>query len=130
MANFFKIINITSSLPKRHPKKNTSVDITYGNGFKSVTKKLVAGTEMFLICDRLPMNIQKLNLEKLIIVNRVTENEYKRTQKKASVQQTVKKRMIQIQDEPIVTLIEEIVEEKPKRQYRRKTGETEETSEN
>jgi hypothetical protein len=76
------------------------------------------------------MNIQKLNLEKLIIVNRVTENEYKRTQKKASVQQTVKKRMIQIQDEPIVTLIEEIVEEKPKRQYKRKTGETEETSEN
>lgn len=124
MANFFKIINVTSSLPKRHPKKNLTLDIKYGDGFKSSTKQLKAGAEMFIICDRLPMNIQKLNLEKLIVVNRVTENEYKRTQRKQSTLQTVKKIKKtmdeKVIEEPKVTVVEEKIEEKPKRQYRRK----------
>ena len=122
MANFFKIINITSSLAKRHPKKNTSLDVKYGSGFKSETKTLVPGAELFIICDRLPMNIQKLNLEKLIIVNRITENEYKRTQRKSAIPKTINKIMKSVV-EPEVKVIEEKIEEKPKRQYRRKTTE-------
>jgi hypothetical protein len=131
MAKFFKLINITSSLPKRHPKKNMTLDIKYGDGFKSATKKLPAGGEMFIICERLPMNIQKLNLEKLIVVNRVTENEYKRTQRKISTPKPVKSSIVvkkevvnevDVVEEPIVTVVEEKVEEKPKRQYRRKSS--------
>ena len=108
MANFFKIINITSSLAKRHPKKNTSLDVKYGSGFKSETKTLVPGAELFIICDRLPMNIQKLNLEKLIIVNRITENEYKRTQRKSAIPKTISKIMKSVV-EPEFTVIEENV---------------------
>ena len=122
MANFFKIINITASLPKRHPKKNMILDIKYGSGFKSESKKLQPGAELFVICERLPMNIQKLNLEKLIVVNRITENEYKRKQRKSAIPKIIKK-IIKPVVEPELTIIEEKIEEKPKRQYRRKTNE-------
>ena len=122
MANFFKIINITASLPRRHAKKNSTLQIKYGDGFKTVTKDLGAGEELFIICDRLPMNIQKLNLEKLIVVNRVTQNEMKRTQRK----RVTPKPVDQVYVEPKVTLIEEKIEEKPKRQYRTKKNTTEE----
>jgi len=122
MANFFKIINITSSLAKRHPKKNSTLEVKYANGFKTETKQLFPGAELFIICDRLPMNIQKLNLEKLIIVNRITENEYKRTQRKSAIPKTIQKIMKKVV-EPEVTVIEQKIEEKPKRQYRRKSTE-------
>lgn len=128
MANFFKLINITGSLPKRHAKKNSTVSIKYGEKFKGSTKELAPGAEIFIICDRLPMNIQKLNLEKLIIVNRITENEYKRKQRKALIPKIMKKVVEPVvaiveektMDEPVVTIIEEKIEEKPKKQYRRK----------
>lgn len=111
MANFFKIINVTGSLPKRHPKKNLTLDIKYAHNFKSEVKKLAVGAEMFITCDRLPMNIQKLNLEKLIVVNRVTQNEMKRTERKSKPKAEV-------------TVIEEKPVEKPKRQYRTKKSTT------
>lgn len=123
MANYFKLINITGSLPKRHAKKNAILTITYADKFKSLSKKLLPGAEMFVIGDRLPMNIQKLSLEKLIIINRVTENEYKRTQRKSSAPKP--KQVV----EPVVELIEEVIEVKPKRQYRTKKKKEETISE-
>jgi hypothetical protein len=114
MANYYKIINVTSNLGKRHPKKNSTLNIQYGNGFQLMEKKLAPGSEMFIICNHLPKNIQKLSLEKLVIINRVTENEYKRTQRKASTPQKV--------DKPEeVKEITEVPEEKPKKKYRKKS---------
>lgn len=136
MANFFKIINITSSLPKRHPKKDMTLDIKYGDGYKTAVKKLPAGSEMFIICDKLPTNIQKLSLEKLVIVNRVTQNEYKRkikkpikTQKHVGPKINLDKSLLNKPEEPTVKVIEEKVEEKPKRQYRRKSSSKKKTEE-
>jgi len=82
MANFFKITSITSTLPKRHPKKDVVLSIKYADGFSGGVKKLPAGAEIYISCNKLPTNVQKLNLEKLVIINRVTENEYKRAQRK------------------------------------------------
>lgn len=115
MANFFKLINITSSLPKRHANKNTTVQIKYGSAFKSSTKDLLPGEEMFIICNRLPMNIQKLNLEKLIVVNRITENEYERAQKKSSIPKKVEKVV-----KP-KAVVEKKVSEKTQKTYKKKS---------
>jgi hypothetical protein len=73
---YYKIKNITSTLPKRHHDKDRPVKVEYLDGLITKNYMLKAGEEIYIICDNLPINLRKMRIDKLVSIQQISENVY------------------------------------------------------
>jgi len=78
---YFKIKNITNSLPKRHVKKDSMVEIEYSGGFIKKSFKLNSGAEAYIEAGNLPISIHKLRMKGMISIVEVSKNDFYKKQK-------------------------------------------------
>ena len=132
---YYKIRNITNTLPKRHESKDKVLNIIYNVGFIPKNYSLAIGNEMIISCGKLPTNIHKLRAKRLITVQEISENDFLKNQRPKAKKQVepVAVSVKKIEKKPVIVLepkIEEPIEmavsepEKPSKKTTKKENQT------
>lgn len=110
---YYKIMNITDQLPKRHAKTNTVQVIDITDNFKTEKISLSPKQEFVLETNFLPISLHKLRSEGVVTVIELDKNTYHRV-----VNEQVKKKLDQQQSESKVVVVdsaEDLSEDKSKK---------------
>jgi hypothetical protein len=85
---YYTIKNITSTLPKRHVRKNSEIIIDYKEGFQNKKYILKNDEEIVISCNNIPSGIQNLIMKNHITVDQINERQYvNKTKTKVSINQ-------------------------------------------
>lgn len=111
---YYKITSLTTRLPKRHIKKDASLNIEYRDKFNTKKYFLPAGGTLYIAAPSLPINLHKLRMDKMISVVEIGKNTFM----KLTDPTNVKKVPIKTEE---VEVKEETKEKPKKRTYKKKT---------
>lgn len=73
---YYKIKNITNTLAKRHPRKDSVIKIDHKDGIKTKPYDLKSGEQITISCGNLPANLHLHRMKGLISVTEISENEF------------------------------------------------------
>ena len=108
---YYKITSLTPKLGKRHIDKNTTLNISYREGFNTREHNLAAGATLYISSPSLPVNLHKLRMKNLISVVEISKNLFLKLSKPKPAPIVVAKSIV------------ETVEPKKKRTYKKKEKE-------
>lgn len=91
---YYKIKSLTNTLDKRNNYKNRDLTINYNQGLLRKEYTLPTGNEIIFSCANLPVDIRKLEMQKLIIVENISESQFIKLQKPSSKKNVEEKKEI------------------------------------
>ena len=123
---YYKITSLTPKLGKRHIDKNTTLNISYREGFNTREHNLAAGATLYISSPSLPVNLHKLRMKNLISVVEIGKNLFlKLTKPKPVVEKTIvpapliAEKLVSVL--PIAKpMVEKVEPKKEKRTYKKK----------
>lgn len=73
---YYKIKNITNTLAKRHPNKNSAVKISLHDGLKKSEYEISSGEEIAMECQTIPVDLQKLRIKGHVTIVEMSKNNF------------------------------------------------------
>ena len=73
---YYKVKNITNTLGKRHPQRDTNVNISINEGLIAKNFELASGQEVAMECVKIPVDLQKLRVKGLVTISEMSRNKF------------------------------------------------------